>query len=130
MAFDADVFDTELVTQELGIEPTDLMIKKNPAPKSTSWKYKLVAGKDLDLKSYLEKLLDIFEPKIDLINDLKKRLNLETRLQFVIDIDINPDTSTPYFGLNKRAIRFLNLTETEVDFDVYKADTIGLLDQR
>ncbi|MBD3635714.1 MAG: DUF4279 domain-containing protein [Crocinitomicaceae bacterium] len=129
MAFDADVFDTELVTQELGIEPTDLMIKKNPAPKRTSWKYKLVAGKDLDLEAYLEKLLDIFEPKIDLINDLKKRLNLETRLQFVIDIDINPETSTPYIGLNKRAIRFLNLTETEVDFDVYKADTIGLLDQ-
>jgi hypothetical protein len=45
----------------------------------------------------------------------------------VIDIDINPDSSTPYFGLNKRTIDFLGRTKTEVDFDLYKADTIGLL---
>ena len=53
-------------------------------------------------------------------------LMLETRLQFVVDIDINPESSTPYFPLNKRIIKFLNQTETEVDFDIYKADTIGV----
>lgn len=44
----------------------------------------------------------------------------------MIDIDINPEASTPYFGLNKRTISFLSKTDTEVGFDVYKADTIGL----
>ncbi len=45
----------------------------------------------------------------------------------MVNIDINPDASTPYFGLNKRTIDFLAKTETEVDFDLYKTDTIGIL---
>lgn len=118
-----------MVTKELGIEPTSLMIKKDPVPKSTAWKYKIEVGNEIDLETPLEKLINIFEPKIEVINRLKRDLNLETRLQFVIDIDINPDASTPYFGLNKRTIDFLSKTETEVDFDLYKADTIGLLNK-
>src|SRR5690606_14598831 len=126
-SFDSDIFDTDVISKELGIEPTSVMIKKDPVPKSTSWMHKIEAGNDIDLETHLEKLIDIFEPKIETINRLKDELNLETRLQFVIDIDINPDASTPYFGLNKRTIDFLSKTETEVDFDLYKADTIGLL---
>lgn len=126
-SFDAEYFDTKKVTKELKIEPNSVMIKKEPVPKSTAWKYKIEVGNEIDLESPLEKLIDIFEPKIDVINQLKRDLNLETRLQFVIDIDINPEVSTPYFGLNKRAIDFLSKTDTEVDFDLYKADTIGLL---
>jgi hypothetical protein len=127
-SFDSELFDTEVVTKELGIEPTSLMIKKDPVPKSTAWKYKIEVGNEIDLETPLEKLIRIFEPKIEVINRLKRDLNLETQLQFVIDIDINPDASTPYFGLNKRTIDFLSKTETEVDFDLYKADTIGLLE--
>ena len=103
------------------------MIKKDPVPKSTAWNYKIEVGNEIDLETPLEKLIDIFEPKIEVINQLKSDLNLETRLQFVIDIDIDPDASTPYFGLNKRTIDFLSKTNSEVDFDLYKADTIGLL---
>ena len=126
-AFDSDYFDTGLVTAELGIEPTSLMIKKDPVPKSTSWKYKIEVGSDIDLETPIEKLISLFEPKIDTVNRLKKELGLTTILQFVIDIDINPEASTPYFGLNNRTINFLSKTGTEVDFDVYKADTIGIL---
>ncbi|KKK68557.1 hypothetical protein LCGC14_2942850, partial [marine sediment metagenome] len=93
-SFDSDIFDTEIVTKELGIEPTSLMIKKDPVPKSTAWKYKIEIGNEIDFETPLEKLIDIFEPKIEEINQLKRDLNLETRLQFVIDIDINPDAST------------------------------------
>lgn len=125
-SFDSDFFDTEILTKKLGIEPTSLMIKKDPVPKSTAWKYQVEVGNEIDLETPLEKLIDIFEPKIEVINQLKRDLNLKTRLQFVIDIDINPVASTPYFGLNKRTIDFLSKTDTEVDFDLYKADTIGL----
>ena len=59
--------------------------------------------------------------KIKKINALKEKHKLETRLQFVIDVDITPEASTPFFGLNKRTINFLNQTKTEVDFDLYKA---------
>jgi Domain of unknown function (DUF4279) len=129
-SFDAEYFDTQEITKELNIQPTSLMIKKEPVPKSTAWKYQINAGSEIDLEKYLEKLIDIFETKIDIINQLKDKLNLTTRIQFVIDIDINPDASTPYFGLNKRTIDFLSKTETEVDFDLYKADTIGLLNDK
>lgn len=128
-SFDEEMFDTELITNELGIEPTSLMIKKEPVPKSTSWMYKIEVGSEIDLEIHLEKLISVFEPKIELINRLKRDLKLETRLQFVIDIDINPDASMPFFGLNKRTINFLNKTGTVVDFDLYKADTIGLLNK-
>ena len=129
-SFDAEYFDTKEITEKLNIEPSSIMIKKEPVPISTAWKYQINAGNEMDLEIYLEKLIDIFEPKIEIINNLKNKLNLTTRLQFVIDIDINPDSSTPYFGLNKRTIDFLSKTETEVDFDLYKVDTIGILEKR
>jgi len=126
-ALDGDYFNIEEVTSELKISPTSVMIKKNPVPKSTSWKYEIVAGDKIDLQTFLHKLVDIFEPKIEEINRIKKKLNLDSRLQFVVDIDIDPNSSTPYFRMNKRIINFLSKTETELDFDLYKSDTIGLL---
>jgi hypothetical protein len=126
-SFNAEYFDTKKVTEGLRIEPTSVMKKNEPVPKSTAWDYKIEVGNQIDLETPLEKLIDIFEPKIEVINKLKMDLNLETRLQFVIDIDINPEASTPYFALNKRTVDFLSKTETEVDFDLYKSDTIGLL---
>ena len=126
-SFDAEYFDTEKITAELNIEPTSVMIKKEPVPKSTTWEYRIDAGNKIDLESYLQQLIDIFEPKVEIINGLKSKYGLTTRIQFVVDIDINPESSTPYFGLNKRAVDFLAKTGTEVDFDLYKADTIGLL---
>ncbi len=126
-SFDAEYFDTKKVTEELNIEPSSVMIKKEPVPKSTAWKYQINAGDKIDLESFLEKLIDKFEPKIEIINELKSKYNLTTRIQFVIDVDINPEASTPYFGINRRTIEFLAKTGTEVDFDLYKADTKGLL---
>lgn len=126
-SFDAKYFDTEKVTEELNIQPTSVMIKKEPVPKLTAWKYRIDAGNEIDLEKYLKKLIEFFEPKIDVINRLKKEFNLNTRIQFVIDIDINPDSSIPYFGLNKKTIDFLYKTGTEIDYDLYKSDTIGIL---
>jgi len=125
-SFDSDFFDTDGITKELGIEPTSLMIKKDPVPKSTSWSYRIDVGQEIDLETPLEKLVKLFENKTEVINRLKKELSLTTRLQFVIDIDINPEASTPYFGLNKKTIDFLSKTDTEMDFDLYKTDTIGI----
>lgn len=126
-SFYADFFNTERITYELKIKPTSVMIKSNPVPKSTAWMYQVTAGQEINLEKYIEKLLDVFEPKIESINKLKGTLDLQTHLQFVIDIDINPDASTPFFDLNKRTIHFLSKTDTEVSFDLYKSDTMNLL---
>lgn len=79
-SFDSDFFDTEIVTKALGLEPTSLMIKNDPVPKSTAWKYKIEKGNEIDLETPLEKLIDIFEPRIEAISRLKRELNLESRL--------------------------------------------------
>jgi Domain of unknown function (DUF4279) len=126
-AFYGDEFNLERITAELNIKPTSVRIKKDLIPKSTSWNFQISVGEEIDLETPLGELIDIFEPKIKEINLLKEKYKLETRLQFVMDIDINPEASTPYFGLNKRIINFLNQTETEVDYDLYKADTIGVI---
>lgn len=105
-AFRADSFDTDVISEALKLQPTSVMIKGDPVPKSTSWKYEVNAGSAIDLVNYIEKLVAVFEPKMEEILQLKKQLNLTTRLQFVIDIDINPESSTPYFGMNKRTIDF------------------------
>ena len=126
-SLNSDFFDPEVITKRLGIQPTSIMIKQNPIPKSTSWDFEIQVGNELDLETPLEKLITIFEPHIEEINQLKSELNLESRIQFVIDIDINPEASTPCLGLNKRTIDFLWKTQSEVEYDIYKADTIGLL---
>ena len=126
-SFNSNYFDIDVVTAELGIKPTSFKLKNNPVPKTTSWSYRIKVGQEVDLETPLEKLVTLFEDKAEQIIRLKKELGLTTRLQFVIDIDINPEASTPYFGLKKRTIDFLSKTETEVDFDLYKSDTIGLL---
>ncbi len=126
-AFMSDTFDVSVVSKELKIEPTSTTIKKEPVPKSTYWEYRINAGNDFNLESYMDRLIGIFETKVDIINHLKEKYKLETRLQLVIEIEINPSSSTPFFGLNNKIINFLSKTTTEVDFDLYKVDTMGLL---
>ena len=46
-SFDAEYFDTKKITEELNIQPTSTMIKKEPVPKSTSWEYRIDAGKEI-----------------------------------------------------------------------------------
>jgi hypothetical protein len=116
------VFDTEAVTRALGITPTRVAHKAAPTPVSTCWEYRIDAGDEILLDAYLTRLIDTFLPKVAVINDLKQQLGLCTVLMFVIDIDIDPEASTPSFPLDRRAIRFLAATETEVDFDLYKVD--------
>jgi len=64
-SFDAEYFDTEKITEKLNIQPTSVMIKKEPVPKSTSWKYRIDAGKEINLEKHLLQLVEIFEPRID-----------------------------------------------------------------
>lgn len=127
-SFDGQFFDVNKITEELKIQPTKTRIKKEPVPKATSWQYRIDAGKKEDLRDEISEIVTMFYPKIPVILKLKEDLGVNTRLQFVLDIDVNPSASTPCFFLNKKIIDFLGRTETEVDFDLYKVDTIGILD--
>lgn len=122
-AFRGDGVDTEAVTRAMGITPTRVLHQAVPTPVCTHWEYRVDAGSDVLLDAYLTRLIDVFSPKVALINDLKQRLNLYTVLMFVIDIDMDPEASAPAFPLDGQTIRFLADTGTEVEFDLYKIDT-------
>jgi hypothetical protein len=122
-SFRGDFFDTTELTNILNIQPTSVMIKKDLIPKSNSWNYHIDAGNDLDLEKHLDQLVQIFDSKIEIINRVKKEQNLENVIQFVIDIDTHPESSTPYFILNHKVIEFLYNTGTEMDYDLYKYDS-------
>ncbi len=119
-AFKGDYFDTNAITELLRIQPTSVKVKNSPIPKSTTWSYQIEMGSVIDFETYIHDLLNIFESRIERINQLKNELQLTTILQFVIEIDTNPNISTPYFGLNQRATNFLCQTATDVDYDLYK----------
>lgn len=126
-AFDAEIFDVSKVTEELGIEPTKVMIKGNPIPKSTSWKFEIKGGNDIFVEKIAKKLIQVFEPKIDIINTIKEKYNLTTRLEHVIHVDVNPNASTPIIGIDIEMLDFLHRTNTKVDYDIYKADSSGIM---
>ena len=128
-AFDGNYFDLNSISKVLELKPTSIIQKKEQVPKNTCWKYEMQAGDDADLLSHLNSLINVFESKIELIVSLNKELKTKTRLQFVIDIDINPESSTPYFPFDERTVKFLAKTNSIVDFDIYKSDTIGLLNK-
>lgn len=119
-SFDGDEFDLNEVTKSLQLKPTLAKSKSRPTPKHTYWQYSVHAGESLDLEKVLLEIINIFEPKIETIIELKNKWSLSTRLQFVIEIDCAEDKSTPFFPLNSRVINFLSKTGTDVDFDIYK----------
>lgn len=127
-SFYGDSFDEGKITKEMELTPTKVRMKGNPFPKNSLWKFKIELGKKIDFETPLREFVKILKSKTSIINALKKEYSLQTRFQFVIDIDIDPDASTPYFGLNKEIISFLSETNTEVDFDLYKVDSTGILD--
>ena len=126
-AFYGDAYNPEQITNTLGLNPTTVKHKKDPVPVRTSWKLQVTSGSSPNFKTSLEELIATLTPLIEEINTLKSELSLETKLMFVMDIDIDPDASMPYFALNHKSIQFLYQTGTSVDFDLYKADTKGLI---
>ena len=50
---------------------------------------------------------------------LKDEYQLDSVLQIVLDIDINPNQSTPALGYDLKTIDFLHQTKTTIDVDIY-----------
>ena len=81
-SFEAEYFNTDIITQELKIEPTSVKIKKDPVPKFTSWDFRVHAGNEVDLETYLATLIDVFEPKIEEI----VRIKTSTQAHYLLTI--------------------------------------------
>ncbi|XOV94345.1 MAG: DUF4279 domain-containing protein [Bacteroidota bacterium] len=124
-AFQADNFDPNELTIELGISPTDSWRtgeqgKYIQQQKYSCWQLKSTSDELLDMDKLVNEVVSQLSKKIELINNLKQRYKLDTVLVVVMYIDINEEQSTPYLGLNSEVIDFLHQTRTETDLDIYR----------
>jgi len=128
-ALNGEDFDPSIVTRTIGIEPTEHFRKGdkgryNPSLKHSCWK--LSTGKGIEpihLDNLVSEIVDQLYNKIEVINKLKKELKLTSVLEIVMDIDINPDQSTPALGHDLKTIEFLYKTKTTTDIDIYRFDS-------
>lgn len=130
-ALKGDDFDPQEITNYLGIEPSDNWRKGdkgeyNPSLKYSCWQLSTEKGKEyIEIYKLVNEIIELLFDKIEKINNLKQKLKLNSVLEIVMDIDINPEQSTPALGHNLKTIEFLYKTQTETDIDIYRFNSKG-----
>jgi hypothetical protein len=115
----------EDITKLLNINPTMIYIKGKPM----NPKMKILAKKNgwridnpLDNKSLFEDqlnaMLDLLEPKIEILQMLSKKYGCEYEFSLAIFI-YNRKESTPWVHLTPRYNEFIRQVEVEFDLDLY-----------
>ncbi|WP_405379193.1 DUF4279 domain-containing protein [Nonlabens sp. Asnod3-A02] len=125
-----DDFDTNELTERLGIKPTESRNKGdkgnyNSSLRFSCWKISTEKGKEYyNVYKLIEEIVEILYSKIDIIIMLKDEYQLDSVLQIVLDIDINPNQSTPALGYDLKTIDFLHQTKTTIDVDIYRFNSL------
>jgi hypothetical protein len=125
-ALKGDDFDTDDVTNRLGITPTDAWRKGDKGfYKSTvefaMWRLATDKGKEyIYIENLVSEIVSKLFDKIEIINELKRQFKLDSVLEIVLYIDTNEDNSTPALGHDLRTIEFLYRTGTTTDIDIYR----------
>ena len=125
-ALTGDNFDTDEVTNRLGIRPTNSWRKGDKgfyksALEFAMWELSTDKGKEYILiDNLVDEIVSKLYNKIEIINDLKKQFQLNSVLEIVLYIDTNEDNSTPALGHDLKTIEFLYRTQTKTDVDIYR----------
>ena len=125
-ALTGEDFNPQEITKQLEIEPSEAWRKGdkgkyNQSLKYSCWKISTKKGKEyFEIDKLVNEILELLFEKIDKINELKKKMGLKSVLEIVMDVDTNPEQSTPTLGHNLRTIEFLHKTRTETDVDIYR----------
>ena len=128
-ALQGDDFDSGIVTDSIRIKPTATWRKGdkgnyNPKMKYSCWKLSTEKGKEsIFLDNLVSEIVDQLYGKIEIINKLKRDLDLTSVLEIVMDVDTNQEQSTPALGHDLRTIEFLYKTKTTTDVDIYRYDS-------
>ncbi len=126
-----DNFEPKELTDKLGINPTEAWKKGdkgkyNPALSYSCWKISTDKGKEyFDIDKLVDELVEKLNDKVERINELKEKYLLDSVLQIVMDIDTNPEQSTPSLGHDLKTIDFLYQTRTKTDVDIYKFNSLN-----
>lgn len=125
-ALTGDNFDPQIVTERIGITPTQHWKKGDKGKYKhnlaySCWKLSTDEGKEYILvDSLVDEVIEQLFDKIEIINELKMQFNLDSVLEIVMYIDTNEEQSTPALGHDLKTIEFLYRTQTKTDVDVYR----------
>lgn len=125
-ALTSDNFDPQIVTERIGIIPTEKWNKGdkgkyNPTLNYSCWKLSTNKGKEyIMVDSLVDEVIGQLFDKIEIINELKNQFELDSVLEIVMYIDTNEEQSTPTLGHNLKTIEFLHRTQTKTDVDIYR----------
>jgi hypothetical protein len=128
-ALKGDDFDPREITRQIGIDPTSSWRKGdqgkyNPMIKNSCWQLSTEKGKEyIEVDKLVNEIVTKLISKIDVINKIKHQFHLESVMEVVLDIDINPEVSTPAIGHDLQTIEFLYKTKTITDVDIYRFDS-------
>ncbi len=92
-ALNGDNFDPEEMTKFLGIQPTSISIKGIPIPKQSSSKISSgkIINECIDVYGMASSLIDILEPKEELLIEAIKHFNVKPHLEVVLWFTVNED---------------------------------------
>ncbi len=130
-ALRGDDFDPKTITNKIGLEPTTSWRKGDRGRYNADWKYSCwqlstEKGKEyIEIDKLVDEIISKLIDKVDIINELKKELYLDSVLEIVLDIDTNPDRPTPALGHDLKTIEFLNRTKTITDVDIYRFNSLN-----
>lgn len=125
-ALKGDSFDTEEVTNRLGIKPTDSWRKGDKgfyksAVEFAMWRLSTNKREEyIQIDNLVGEIVSQLYDKIQIVNDLKEQFKLVSVLEIVLYIDTNEDNSTPALGHDLKTIEFLYRTSTTTDIDIYR----------
>ena len=115
-------FDPDVVTKEIGIEPSRVKRKGHPRPKYDFWHYShgKIVGDFIDVYEMSAKLIAVLQPKTREISDAIKKHSLMAELQVVLWISMDEEISTPAIGFDQNTIEFLSKVGATIDIDTYR----------
>lgn len=118
-----DDFPLDTVTESLGVQPTstwkvgDRVNTHTPLERFyTCWKYETEKLETLVVEEVLDPLLETFGSKVDIINNLKERLNLNVQIALVITME---NGRTPGLVIWPEFSRFASSINAFIDIDMY-----------
>ncbi|MBD8027201.1 DUF4279 domain-containing protein [Ureibacillus sp. Re31] len=116
-------FPLEVLTERLGVQPTEtwrvgdkVNINYSRVRSFTCWKYESETLETLDVDDVLLPILNVFQSKTVIINQLKKELNLDVRIELVIAMI---DGYTPGLVISPEFSSFAAAIDAYIDIDMY-----------
>ncbi|MDK9583695.1 DUF4279 domain-containing protein [Lelliottia wanjuensis] len=117
-----DCFDTDYVTQEMSLQPTEARVKGNiPNGKTrpsieTSWKLSTGDEESNDVNIQLDKIIKLLNGKESQLQCIKNKYEVSLTFTLVIKIE---NGEKPGMHFNAKKIEFIHKIGAEIDIDLY-----------